>query len=298
MTLRCLDVSSNAREPEEIVENAIVQRKSIAGSDSSMLKQKDLDQSSISLSSPKGIAKKFKNFPSNKEREFLNHFNSIDSIIKDKEIKYIRFIGKPLLNDEETKKILSERLKEFENNLLIRRRLDMNRHQFELDTEKCLVKRNNKYLLQPTFDYNQNDKFFKARHYFKIFLKNMTKVVINKRADNRLKKIKEMINNNDIKTSKDFADYVERDWLNFSANKLNDIDTKENSRNLQFITPSYLNRSEVYLSYDFNMSLLKQEITHENNINLDEYSEFENVEKCDGEILAYKGNKLLSKFRI
>ena len=124
----------------------------------------------------------------------MNHFNTIDSIIKDKEIKYLRFIGKPLLKMDETNKIINERKKELDNNLIIRKKLDLNRHQFELDTEKCVVNRKSKYFLKPTFDFNQNDKFFKARHYFNIFLQNMTKVVINSRADKRMKKLKLLTN--------------------------------------------------------------------------------------------------------
>lgn len=220
----------------------------------------------------------------------MNHFNTIDSIIKDKEIKYLRFIGKPLLKIDETNKIINERKKELDNNLIIRKKLDLNRHQFELDTEKCVVNRKNKYFLKPTFDFNQNDKFFKARHYFNIFLQNMTKVVINSRADKRMKKLKDMITNNGIKTTKDFAEFVERDWLNFSANS--STENENFSTKLQFIAPPMVHRGEVYMCYDFNLNLLKQEINHENNINLVEYKEFQNIERNDAEIIGYKGNHI------
>ncbi len=266
-------------------------KNSVTLNNSIVAKQKDLlEQSSISISSsPKGISKKFRNFPSNKEREFLNHYNAIDSIIKDKEIKYIRFIGKPLLTNEETNTIITERIKDIENNLMIRRKLDLNRHQFELDTEKCVVNRKNKYFLKPTFDFNKNDKFFKARHYFNIFLQNMTKVVINSRADKRMKKLKDMISNNGIKSTKDFAEFVERDWLNFSGSSVTENDNY--SSKLQFIAPPTIHRGEVYMCYDFNLNLLKQEISHENNINLVEFKEFQKIERSDAEIIGYKGKK-------
>lgn len=177
-----------------------------------------------------------------------------------------------------------------DNNLLIQRKLDLNRHQFELDSEKCVVNRKNKYILQPTFDFNQNDKFFKARHYFNIFLQNITKVIINTRADKRLKRLKDMFTKNSIKSTKDFADFVERDWLNFSRNSAIDADAcKENNTKIQFMAPHTLHRGEVYMSYDFNLNLLKQEIRHENNINLVEYKEFEKIERNDVDIIGYKG---------
>lgn len=71
------------------------------------------NQSVSSISKDKGISKKFKIFPSNKEREFLNYFNKVDGLINDKEIKYIRFIGKKLLTDEETNKIVNDRIADY-----------------------------------------------------------------------------------------------------------------------------------------------------------------------------------------
>ena len=71
------------------------------------------NQSFSSSSKDKGISKKFKIFPSNKEREFLNFFNTIDSCINDKEIKYIRFVGKKLLTSDETNKIINNRIEEY-----------------------------------------------------------------------------------------------------------------------------------------------------------------------------------------
>ena len=63
----------------------------------------------------KGLAKKYKIFPSNKEREFLNYYNQIEGNIKDKEIKYIRFPGKKLLTEDESRKILKDRHEEIVN---------------------------------------------------------------------------------------------------------------------------------------------------------------------------------------
>jgi hypothetical protein len=239
-------------------------------------------------SSPKGIAKKFKSFPSNKEREYLNHYNLVDGIVKDKEIKYIRFIGKEILTNEEINKIINDRIKEFENNLMIKRKLDINRHTFEVDSEKCCVDRRNEYLMTPTFNFNQNDKFFKTRHYFSVFLKNMTKVLVSNRAETRIKKLKEMINKNNIKSEKDFAEYVDKDWLGY-FNKDKDTSKEEASAKIKFIAPIALSRGEVYLSYDFNLESLKQEIIHENNINLDELKEYEKIERNDVEVIGYKG---------
>lgn len=52
-------------------------------------------------------------FPSNKEREYLNYYNTIDGIINDKEIKYIRFVGKKLLTADESNTIINDRISEY-----------------------------------------------------------------------------------------------------------------------------------------------------------------------------------------
>jgi hypothetical protein len=255
----------------------------------------DLSPIKVSQKTPnmqKGISKKYKSFPSNKEREFLNFFNLIDNIIKDKEIKYIRFIGKKLPTNEEIDMRVSERIKEFEDNLMIRRRVDLSRHQFELDTEKCSADRKNNYILKPSFNFNQNDNFSKTRHYFNLFLKNMTKVVINNRADKRLKMIKEMLNKNKIKTSDDFSMLVQEDWTGQISKAGGD---QEKSFGLSFVAPNNMMRKQIYISYDYNSDSLKQQVEHTNNIDLEESKEFKFLERNEVEVIGYKGKYLFTK---
>lgn len=233
------------------------------------------------------FSKKFKSFPSTKERDYLQYYNSIETTIKDKEIKYLKFIGKKLLIDEQTNKIISERIKEFESSLLLKRNLDLNRFKFELDSAKCVVDRLNQYYLKPTFNFNFNDKFFKTRNYFKIFLKLMTKVVIRKRADKNLENLKKMFVKENIKNAKDFADYSERDW---AEQLTKDQETQESKMKIKFVRPPALARAPVFLCYDYNLESLKQEISHENNINLEELQEYKRLDPSDVEIMGYKGN--------
>jgi len=232
------------------------------------------------------FTKKFKSFPTNKEREFLNYYNQIETTIKDKEIKYIKFIGKKLLTDDQTNKIISERIKEFENSLNLKRNLDLNRFLFELDSAKCCVDRLNQYFLKPTFNFNFNDKFFKTRNYFKIFLKLMTKLVIRKRAEKNMENLKKMLSRENIRNAKDFSDYADRDW---TEQLTKDQETQESKMKIKFVKPPILTRSPVYLSYDYNLESLKQEITHENNINLEEIYEYKKFDPSDVEIVGYKG---------
>lgn len=253
---------------------------------------KTLKSVTDSQSPQKGISKKFKNFPSNKEREYLNYFNSVDGVINDKEIKYIKFIGKKLLSEDQTNKIINERIKEYESNLMIKRNIDINRHNFEVDTEKCEVDRKIDYIIKPTFNFNQNDKFFKTRHYFSLFLKNMTKVLVENRASSRLSKIKTMVSKNNIRTPEDFGEFVNKDWVDL-FNK--DSEGGDDNLKLKFLAPKAITRGEVYQAYDYNIDTLKQVISHENNINLEELKDLQYLERTELEVIGYKG--IIIKFK-
>lgn len=247
------------------------------------------------------LSKKFKSFPSNKEREFLNYYNNIDELVKEKDIKYVSFIGKKLLTDSEILDIVNERNNILNTEILNRRKIDMNRFIIETDTDKCLVKRNdNELLLKSNFSFNLNDKFFKSRYYFSLFLKMMTKVLIRNRAEKRLQKILLMIKRNNIKNSKDFGEYVEREWQEYSMkdNTGDVVDINDNNNNeikLKFIPLKAVSRSVVYISNDYNLEALKQVMNHENNINLEELKEFNKLERNDMEVLGYKGTYICFK---
>ena len=72
--------------------------------------------------------------------------------------------------------------------------MDVNRHDLEIDSETCTLDPNHKFYIKSSFDFNSNDKFYKKRHYFKLFLKYMTAIVVRARAEKRAKCLKEMIN--------------------------------------------------------------------------------------------------------
>jgi phage-related protein len=269
-------IDSEGTIKEKVVDNELVTTKPI------ILKQSTLARTDIRESA---LSKKFKNFPSNKEKDFLTYFNEIDTLIKDKDIKYIRFIGKEALTEEELNHINSTRNEEMNQSLMIKRRNDVNRYKIEFD-KTCPVNRSYQYYLQPTFDINQNDKFFKIRHFYKFFLKGVTKQLIRARAEKRLKKIQEMIKKNDIKTSDDFEEYMKKDWNNYLTKESLTEDMKVKIR---FIPPKDIMRTQLYNSNDYNISSLKQEIPHETNINLEELKPFTLFDRNEIEASSYKG---------
>ena len=85
--------------------------------------------------------------------------------------------------------------------------MDKEKHKPELHKEKCVIDRDQEYYLKPNFNSNQNDNFFKTRHYFKLFLKGLTKVIVRKRAEQRIKKLNEMLNKHNIRSKESFANY-------------------------------------------------------------------------------------------
>lgn len=255
---------------------------------------------------------KFKDFPSNKEREFLNYYNTAEHTIQDKEFKYIRFIGKEPLTAEQTQNIINERNEDKNAKINTKCQLDKDTHKPELDKELPEIDRDIQFYIKPNFNLNHNaENQLKKRHYFNLFLKGITKVIINRRADKNLKKLQQMISTHNIKTRDDFATYCDKDWIDyFSRDQLGENTTDDDGSNenaqfnfmkMKFIplsttsttassssSSAQLLRETVYLTNEYNLNSFKQEIPHTNNINLDEYPTFDKLERSDLEVIGYK----------
>ena len=240
------------------------------------------------------ILSRYKDLPSSKEKEFLQYYNNNDEKIQAKEFKYIRFIGKEPLNEKETKDLLDERNTALQNIVDFNCKIDKGRHKPELDKEKCVINRDQEYYLKPNFNSNQNDNFFKTRHYFRLFLKGVTKVLMRKRAEQRIKKLNEMLNKHNIRNKESFANYCDEDWINFfSKDQQSANDDKSfNFMQMKFVTPQKLLREKVWLTNEYSLNSLKQNIPHENNINLDEYESLKDLERNDLQVINY--NKFIN----
>ena len=240
------------------------------------------------------ILSRYKDLPSSKEKEFLQYYNNNDEKIQAKEFKYIRFIGKEPLNEKETKDLLDERNTALQNIVDFNCKIDKGRHKPELDKEKCVNNRDQEYYLKPNFNSNQNDNFFKTRHYFRLFLKGVTKIIMRKRAEQRIKKLNEMLNKHNIRSKESFANYCDEDWINFfSKDQQSANDDKSfNFMQMKFLTPQKLLREKVWLTNEYSLNSLKQNIPHENNINLDEYESLKDLERNDLQVINY--NKFIN----
>ena len=248
------------------------------------------------------ILNRFKDMPSSKEKEFLQYYNNNDEKIQAKEFKYIRFIGKEPLTEKETNNLLDERNNALQNIIDFNCKMDKSRHKPELDKEKCVIDRDQEYYLKPNFNTNQNDNFFKTRHYFKLLLKGLTKIVMRKRADDRLKKLNDMLVKNNIRNKDSFANYCDKDWINFFSKdqqSAND-DSNFNFMQMKFIPPQLLYREKIWLTNEYSINSLKQNIPHENNINLDEYESLKELERNDLQVINYSSfsNPGLTQFDI
>ena len=263
-----------------------------------------LDESIASeLTRPESkILNRYKDLPSSKEKEFLQYYNTNDEKIQAKEFKYIRFIGKEPLNEKQTSDLLEERNKALNNIIDYNCKIDKGRHKPELDKEKCVINRDQEYYLKPNFNSNQNDNFFKTRHYFRLFLKGVTKVIMRKRAEQRIKKLNEMLNKHNIRNKESFANYCDEDWINFfSKDQQSANDDKSfNFMQMKFISPQKLLREKVWLTNEYSLNSLKQNIPHENNINLDEYEPLKELERNDLQVINYNNfvNPGLTQFDI
>jgi hypothetical protein len=116
-----------------------------------------------------------------------------------------------------------------------------------------------------------------------------------KRAELRIKKLNEMLNKNNIKNKESFANYCDEDWINFfSKDQQSANDDKSfNFMQMKFIPPQkLLLREKVWLTNEYSLNSLKQNIPHENNINLDEYESLKDLERNDLQVINY--NKFIN----
>ena len=291
--LKTPDVSQIKKEEEKIEEKVEEKKEEKKEEKENEKKEENKLEESIGsdITRPESkILNRFKDLPSSKEKEFLQYYNNNDERIQAKEFKYIRFIGKEPLNEKEKNDLLDERNTALKNIVDYNCKMDKSRHKPELDKEKCIIDRDQEYYLKPNFNSNQNDNFFKTRHYFKIMLKGMTKVIIRKRAEQRIKKLNDMLNKHNIRNKESFANYCDQDWINFFSKDQQSVndDKSFNFMQMKFIPPQkLLLREKVWLTNEYSLNSLKQNIPHENNINLEEYETLKDLERNDLQVINY-----------
>jgi hypothetical protein len=189
------------------------------------------------------------------------------------------------MTTQEVAEVINTRSKELEASNLKKRHMETSRYKTETQ-DKCIVDNNNEYLMKPTFNHNLNDKFFKTRHYYKIFLKMLTKVLIQNRAEQRLGKLQTMLKVNQVRNPVDFAKLMQKDWHDFFTK---DARSEESNVKIKFTPLKEVYRSHLYNSNEINLNSLKQEITHETSINLEEFNSYNLLERNDIEAIGYKG---------
>ncbi|MCQ2818369.1 MAG: hypothetical protein MJ252_13970 [archaeon] len=241
------------------------------------------------------MLERYKDFPSNIEKEFLNYYNEAENIINDKEFKYIRFVGKKPLTKEEEDQIKADRQQAKEKEINNHCDLNKNLHQTELDKELPVVDKNLEYYLKPNFNSNQNDNFFKTRHYFKIFKHGVSKAINRRRFEDKLSKVQKSLADKNIKNSEDCANLIKQDWLDYYSKDQEGDDDNSDEKDkafsflkMKFIPPKQLIHDRIYLSNEYSLNTLKQKIDHTNELDLDQYVECPDFERNDLEVMNYK----------
>ena len=99
-----------------------------------------------------------------------------------------------------------------------------------------------------------------------------------------------MLNKNKIRNKESFANYCDEDWLNFFSKDQQSVNDEKNFNFMQmkFIPPQkILYREKVWLTNEYSLNSLKQNIPHENNINLEEYDSLKDLERNDLQVINY-----------
>lgn len=256
--------------------------------------------------------KYLKNLLVEKEKSFIDYFNFCENRIRDKEIKYKKFIGSELLTPSEIDQIKASKFNEYKQINWFNRKVYSQIFNIIRNSKQTNYVYNQKFLLRPTFSKNSNNNFFKNRKYFRIMLEAITKIVIHKRANLKLDKLSPLVkSNNTLKNRTNSLDKVEPvildkvdellklnkndniiDYKTVVNNKAVDKSQEEklisnNEFLLDFQLPNVIYKEPFYVS-DMTINFSNEKIPYENNIYFDEYKTYNPVDRIDQELLNYK----------
>ena len=203
-------------------------------------KQKE-EEDKINALKPINPSEYLANLNAEKEKSFIDYFDYCSNLIRDKEIKYKKFIGCKILTSNEDVEIFENKFNEYKQYDQFYRKMYSKIHKLTLNSKFVSISNKN-FVLKPLFNENNNNKFYKNRKYFRIILAAITKLVINKRARINLSKLTPLLpnsrnnitslENNQIDKSKAIYDKVDvlldnskNQKINLNVNKLSRLNS-------------------------------------------------------------------------
>lgn len=146
------------------------------------------------------------------ELAFTMDYRKLEDLEREKGIKFFECVGDPPMTEEFAENIDTNRqdfITKRENQM---REKDCFRFSTEVNNDKVVVPTNNQITAEPKWDEHQNNHFTMKRRLNNIFLKTVNGMIMRRRAEKRLEKIKKRLADNGVSNRKDCKKWVADDW--------------------------------------------------------------------------------------
>lgn len=231
------------------------------------------------------------NLKSNLERMFLDRFNEIEQLTKDKEIKMFRCIGDPKMTHKEQNAVLDRR-EDFHEKMLNRIQ-DEGIHRYDKIVDGDLPI----YLpvmpfYKPTWDQHKNNPNKLRKMRLAKFMRCATKVVLDYRVNKRISKIKQYLGNLLISKNKDdIQQFLKDDWHRadyMGAGRANFIKFEFD------FGEANLGTGSLCIQYDNKIDQINDKYNTTPTIGFDDLSHIDALQYNDAELLQLKPRNLFA----
>jgi hypothetical protein len=139
-------------------------------------------------------------------------YRKLEDLEREKGIKFFECVGDPPMTEQFAANIDDHRhnfITKKENDM---REKDVYRHNTEVNNDKVVVPAVNQITAEPKWDEHQNNHFTMTRRLNNIFLKTVNRMIMRRRAEKRLEKIRKRLQDNNVANRKDCKKWVADDW--------------------------------------------------------------------------------------
>ena len=146
------------------------------------------------------------------ELNFMMDYRKLEDLEREKGIKFFECVGDPPMTEQFAANIDDHRhnfITKKENDM---REKDVYRHNTEVNNDKVVVPAVNQITAEPKWDEHQNNHFTMTRRLNNIFLKTVNRMIMRRRAEKRLEKIRKRLQDNNVANRKDCKKWVADDW--------------------------------------------------------------------------------------
>ena len=139
-------------------------------------------------------------------------YRKLEDLDREKGIKFFECVGDPPMTDQFQQNVEGTRSDFISKKEFDMREQDCYRYKTEVNGDKVVVPAENQIVSEPKWDEHQNNHFTMKRRLLDIFLKAANRMIMRRRAGERLKKIQKRLVDNGVANRKDCKKWVADDW--------------------------------------------------------------------------------------